>query len=72
MALYFSTRGENLAFLKGLWAERETLCPKCRSAALVFLHRGAKKSNTEWRCPGCGEIFRTIHMLYELNDTYPE
>ena len=72
MALYFSGREENLAFLKRLWAEQETVCPKCREATLTFLHRGAKKSNTEWRCAACGEIFRTIHMLYELNDTYPE
>ena len=68
MALYFATRAENLAFLKRLWTERETPCPRC-GATLCPLHKKAKKSNTEWRCPGCGEIFRTIHMLDELNET---
>lgn len=69
MALYYSTREENAAFLKRLWAEQETPCPRC-SALLQPLHRKAKKSNTEWRCPACGAIFRTIHMLDELNEKF--
>lgn len=68
MALYFATRAENLAFLKRLWTEQETPCPRC-GTVLTTLHRKAKRSNTDWRCPGCGEIFRTIHLLDELNET---
>jgi predicted RNA-binding Zn-ribbon protein involved in translation (DUF1610 family) len=70
MALYYPTREENLSFLKRLWAERETPCPRCGAAALVLLHRKAKRSNTEWKCPACGEIYRTIHMLDELNEKF--
>lgn len=71
MALYYSTRVENLAFLKRLWTEQDTPCPCC-GTALTMLHRKAKRSNTDWRCPRCGEIFRTIHMLDELNERLPK
>ncbi len=70
MALYFATRGENLSFLKRLWQEKETPCPVC-GATLTLLHRKAKKSNTDWRCDGCGTIYRTLHILDELNETMP-
>ena len=69
MALYFPTREENLAFLKRLWTEQGAPCPRC-GAALELLHKRAKKSSTEWKCPACGEIFRTIHMLDELNERF--
>ena len=52
--------------MKRLWSEKPTLCPKCNQAELVFLHKKAKKSNNDWKCPACGEIYRTINMLYEL------
>ena len=54
--------------MKRLWREEPTDCPVCGEAKLVFLHKKAKKSNNDWKCPACGEIFRTISMMYELPD----
>lgn len=64
--MYMKTRNEEVAFMKRLWQGAETDCPKCGKATLVLLHKKAKKSNNDWVCPACGEIFRTINMLYEL------
>ena len=64
--MYHKTRAEEVAFLKRLWREEPTLCPKCGDAALTFLHKKAKKSNTDWKCPVCGEIYRTINMMMDL------
>ena len=64
--MYYETRAEELAFLKRLWAEQPTVCPKCQQGPLVLLHTKAKKSNNDWKCPACGEIFRTISMMMEL------
>lgn len=64
--MYMKTREEEVAFLKRLWQEEPTLCPKCGENTLVHLHKKAKKSNCDWKCPGCGEIYRTIGMLMEL------
>ncbi len=64
--MYHKTRDEEVRFLKRLWSEEETLCPKCGAAALTHLHKKAKKSNNDWKCPACGEIYRTIGMLMEL------
>ena len=41
-------------------------CPKCGNAQLELLHKKAKKSDFDWRCPACGEIYLTIRMLNEL------
>lgn len=60
------TREEEVAFLKRLWQEIPTLCPKCGKETLVFLHKKAKKSNCDWKCPACGEIYRTINLLMDL------
>ena len=30
------------------------------------LHGKAKKSDCDWKCPACGEIYRTIRMLKQL------
>ena len=65
-AVYYKTRAEDVAFLKRLWQEEPTLCPKCGGAELVFLHKKAKKSNNDWKCPACGEIYRTINMMMDL------
>lgn len=54
--------------MKRLWREEPTDCPVCGKARLEFLHKKAKKSNNDWKCPACGEIFRTINMLYEMPD----
>lgn len=66
--MYFGTRDEELKFMKRLWNEMPTVCPKCNNAELVMLHKKAKKSNNDWKCPSCGEIYRTINMLYDLPD----
>ena len=60
------TREEELAFLKRLWQEQPTLCPVCGGAELAHLHKKAKKSNNDWKCPACGEIYRTINLMLEL------
>ncbi len=64
--MYHKTREEEVAFLKRLWREVPTVCPKCGKAELVFLHKKAKKSNCDWKCPACGEIYRTIGMMMDL------
>lgn len=66
--LYFETRDENLRFMKKLWNGEATICPNCGKAELVLLHKKAKKSNNDWKCPCCGEVYRTINMMYELPD----
>lgn len=64
--MYFKTREEELRFMKRLWQEVPTVCPKCGGAELTHLHKKAKKSNNDWKCPACGEIYRTIGMLMDL------
>lgn len=66
--MYTKSRDEEVKLLKRLWASQPTICPKCGDAELVHLHKKAKKSDCEWKCPSCGEIYRTIHMLKELPD----
>lgn len=67
--MYTNSRENEVRLLKQLWAGLPTMCPKCRQAELVHLHKKAKKSNTDWKCPACGEIYRTINMLTELPDS---
>lgn len=62
------TRDEELAFLKRLWREQPTVCPKCGGAELIYLHKKAKKSSNDWKCPACDAIYRTINMLMDLPD----
>lgn len=64
--MYTSSRDEEVAFMKRLWQEKPTVCPKCKGAELTHLHKKAKKSNNDWVCPSCGEIYRTINMLMSL------
>ena len=64
--MYHKTREEELTFLKRLWQEMPTACPKCGRAELVLLHKKAKKSNCDWKCPNCGEIYRTINLFMDL------
>ena len=66
--MYYNTRKEELAFMKRLWAGEPTDCPKCGREKLVMLHKKAKKSRSDWQCPACGEIYRTINMMYTLPD----
>ena len=66
--MYMNTRDEEVALIKRLWRGEPTECPKCHRAQLVLLHKKAKKSTSDWRCPACDEIFRTINMLYEIQN----
>ena len=67
MAVMFGkNRDEEVSLLKKMWLGEPVLCPKCGKEQLVHLHQKAKKSNCNWKCPGCGEIFRTINMLKQL------
>ena len=65
--MYHQTEDEELAFLKTLWSGKPAACPKC-GAEMVSLHKKAKKSNDDWKCPACGEIYRTIRILQERLD----
>lgn len=64
--MYTENRDTEVALMKKLWNGEEVICPKCGGAVLTLLHKKAKKSNNDWKCPACGEIFRTINMLYAL------
>ena len=52
--------------MKKLWRGEKVVCPKCGKGTLTHLHRKAKKSDCDWKCPFCGEIYRTITMLKQL------
>ncbi len=54
--------------MKRLWSEQPTICPVCKGAELIPLHKKAKKSILDWKCPGCGEIYRTVKVMYNLLD----
>lgn len=64
--MYTNSREEEVRLLKRLWTSQPTICPKCGVAELEYLHRKAKKSNCDWKCPVCGEIYRTINILKML------
>ena len=70
--MYMGSRDTEVAFLKRLWRGDEVVCPKCGKGMLEHLHKKAKKSDCDWKCPCCGEIYRTINMLKDLqnNGTY--
>ncbi len=64
--MYTNSRDEEVSFLKRLWTSQPTICPKCNGGELKHLHKKAKKSNCEWKCSVCGEIYRTINILKDL------
>ncbi|MBQ3102902.1 MAG: hypothetical protein IJC58_01305 [Oscillospiraceae bacterium] len=64
--MYTKNRDTEVALLKKLWTNEAVTCPKCGEAVLTHLHKKAKKSDCEWKCSACGEIYRTIRMLKEL------
>ena len=66
--MYYKSRDEEVAFLKKLWLKVPVTCPKCGGATLDYLHKKAKKSGCDWKCPACGEIYRTIRILKDLPD----
>ena len=66
--MYTGSRDEEVRLLKKLWSREPVTCPKCGRGTLEHLHKKAKKSDCDWKCPECGEIFRTINMLMDLPD----
>lgn len=66
--MYTNSRDEEVRLLKKLWTSQSVTCLKCGKAQLELLHKKAKKSDCDWKCPVCGEIYRTIRMLKELPD----
>ena len=64
--MYTNSRDEKVKLLKKLWTAQPVACPKCGKAQLELLHKKAKKSACDWKCPVCGEIYRTIRMLKDL------
>ena len=68
--LNMNTRKEVLVFLKKLWSGERTNCPVCGSE-LELLHKKAKKSDCDWQCKKCNKIYKTIHLLDELNRQMP-
>lgn len=61
--MYTNSREEEVRLPKRLWASQPTICPKCGGAELEHLHKKAKKSDCGWKCPICGEIYRTLVCL---------
>ena len=68
--MYMNSSDAEVRLLKKLLTSQPVTCPKCGSAQLEHLHKKAKKSDCDWRCPACGEIYRTIRMLTELQSEY--
>lgn len=68
--LNMHNRKEVLVFLKKLWNQEKTSCPICGSE-LELLHKKAKKNNCDWQCKICNKIYKTIHLLDELNEQMP-
>lgn len=65
--LKMESRNEVIRFLKKLWNHEKTNCPIC-GRELELLHKKAKKSDCDWQCKQCNKIFKTIHLLNELNE----
>ena len=65
--LGFKNRDEALTFLKKLWRAEKTDCPICGNG-LELLHKKAKKNDCDWQCKACKKIYKTIHLLDEINE----
>ena len=65
--LKMDSRDDAVRFLKSLWLEAPLPCPLC-GEKLDFLHKKAKKSNSNWICTGCGERFDAVKILKQLNE----
>ena len=50
--------------LKKLWNGEEVICIKCGKDILIPLHK--KKDNDDFKCPSCGEVYRTITILNKM------
>ena len=69
--LHFECRKEALMFLKSLWSGEPAACPVC-GTMLEPLHRKAKSDNCDWQCRRCEKVYRTIHLLDEINEQMPD
>ncbi len=65
--LGFTTRNDAIIFLKKLWNQENVDCPICGSK-LELLHKKAKMSDCDWQCKTCNKVYRTIHLLDEINE----
>lgn len=65
--LNFKNRDDAVKFLKSLWDEAPQDCPIC-GGKLDYMHKKYKKSNCDWRCIGCGKIYKTISILDKINE----
>jgi len=64
-----NSRAEAVAFLKSLWNETPQPCTLC-NGKLDFLHKKAKKNNSDWKCTCCGERYDAIKLLNLLNEGF--
>lgn len=64
-----NSREEAVTFLKSLWNEAPQPCPLC-NGKLDFLHKKAKKNNSDWKCTGCGERYDAMKLLNLLNEGF--
>lgn len=69
--LNMNSRSEAIAFLKRLWNCEKTNCPICGNE-LEILHKKAKKSDCDWQCKNCDKTYKTINLLYEINEQMPK
>ena len=67
--LNMQSRAEAVSFLKKLWNREDVCCPMC-GRRLEPLHKKAKKSDIDWQCRNCDKVFRTIHLLDEINEHF--
>ena len=65
--LKMENRDEAVVFLKSLWNESPQPCPLCEGR-IDFLHKKAKKSNSDWVCTVCGQRYDAIKILKQLNE----
>ncbi len=59
-----------ISFLKKLWTGAGAPCPVC-GKPLTLLHGKAKKDDCDWQCADCGLVYRTIHLMDEMNEKMP-
>lgn len=65
--VYTENRETEVLLIQSLLREEQTLCPKCGQAVLEHFHKKKKKSNVDYLCPACGERYRVIEMMEQLD-----
>lgn len=51
-------KNPEVEMLKKLWRGEEVVCPKCGNGILTHLHKEPKKSDCNWKCTICDEIYK--------------